>query len=566
MRKLNYLGKELSVTFEETKESKNLEIAEFGESNIRSTCIIFSVPSWQTNSLIITRSLEKTVDDFLKMGNYCFLILFISEFILLGGAGNMIYMIFAASAPRISCHGSNFTIENVCRKYPNLSSLPDCELEIQYEFKSLNVEFEYYCSQGHWVKSSISVQMGGVMLGTIFFGIMSDRYGRKRCLVIAFIISAILSIICSYSTSLIYFTAARSILGFFNGGLLGTYGVYKLEHIPKKHRFWVMTIIAWAPNFILLNGIAYLAHDWRTFQRVLVLISSPALVLFFFVHESPRWLIQKGRIEEARKVLQRIQQIDRQKETKREEMEKMLDVASQKMQAQEEKLKNYTPRHLFYTKEMAIATIVYCVGLFMVSMVNYGLIFNIESLAGSFFLNSILIGSIRWAINIVFAILDYKIKSLGRKIIHLMAQSTIAMCFLVISLTFIFDLDEKYATVIRVATITASATSSQMYITKHISGMEFYPTVVRNTAMAFKSTFSRVGTVIAPLLFLLPWVSVPYVILTFFAAADAIAFQLLIPETKGKPLPEDRSANSVQEVLASQVMRTDEFRVAHLKK
>lgn len=37
----------------------------------------------------------KTVDDFLKMGNYCYLILVISEFILLGGAGNAIYMVFA---------------------------------------------------------------------------------------------------------------------------------------------------------------------------------------------------------------------------------------------------------------------------------------------------------------------------------------------------------------------------------------------------------------------------------------------------------------------------------------
>lgn len=47
------------------------------------------------------------------------------------------------------------------------------------------------------------------------------------------------------------------------------------------------------------------------------------------VHESPRWLIQKGKIKEARHVLQRIQHIDGQKEAKRDEMEKMLDVAYQ---------------------------------------------------------------------------------------------------------------------------------------------------------------------------------------------------------------------------------------------
>ncbi|VDM65273.1 unnamed protein product [Strongylus vulgaris] len=349
----------------------------------------------------------KTVDDFLKLGNYCYLVLLTSEFILLGSTGNMTYMIFAASAPRVSCHGSNFTIKDVCKTHKNLSSLTNCDLEVQYEFKSLNVEFEYLCAEGHWVKSSISVQTIGVLVGTLFFGVISDRFGRKSSLVVSFVITSVLSIITSYSTSLFNFTLLRTILSFFNGGLLGTYGVYKLEHIPRRHRFWVMAIIAWAPNFILL-GVAYISHDWRTYQRVLFVISSPALILFFFIYESPRWLIQKGKIEEARKVLQQIQQIDRQKEAKKNEMEKMLDAAYEKMQALEKKQKNYNVRHLFYTKKMALATTTYCVGMFMTSIVSYGLIFNLEALSGSFFINSIATGSFRFSINIAFALLDYK--------------------------------------------------------------------------------------------------------------------------------------------------------------
>ncbi|VDM82290.1 unnamed protein product [Strongylus vulgaris] len=207
----------------------------------------------------------------------------------------------------------------------------------------------------------------------------------------------------------------RTVLGFFTGGLLGTYVVYKMEHIPKRHRLWVMAVIAFAPNFILLNGIAYLSHDWRTFQRVLFFISSPA-----FVHESPRWLIQKGRIEEARKVLQRIQRIDKQKAAKKDEMEKMLDAAYQKMQEQEKKLKNYNVRHLFYTKEMTLATTTYCAGL---------------------------------------------IKSLGRKAVHFMSQSTIAFCLFVVAVVHLFGkfcLEEQYGIVIRIATITAASVAAQV--------------------------------------------------------------------------------------------------------
>ncbi|WKY08462.1 hypothetical protein Q1695_007745 [Nippostrongylus brasiliensis] len=482
----------------------------------------------------------KCVDDFLKMGNYCYLILLISEFFLLVAAGNMIFMMFAGSAPRVSCHGSNFTIEDVCKKHLDPTKLTDCDLEVKYEFKSLNVEFGYLCARGRWVKSSISVQMVGVLLGTLFFGSMSDRYGRKLMLVIAYIWTSIFSIAASFSTSLAMFTALRTILGFFSGGLLGTYGVYKMEHIPKKHRFWVATVIAWAPNYILLNGIAYISHDWRTFQRVLVVVSSPALLLFFVVLESPRWLIQKGKIKEARHVLQRIQHIDGQKTSKREEMEKMLDIEHQKQMARQEKLKSYNIRHLFYTKEMTQATIVLCIGVFFSSIINYGLVFNIETLAGSFFINSIIMGSLRWGINIVFSLLDYKVTAIGRKLIHLISQTSISIALGAIAITYILDLDVAYKGVIRVATIFAAATSAQIFITKTISAIEFYPTVVRNSGLAFKSTCSRLGTILAPQIFILNfWDALPYALVTLMATLDTFLYQMVIPETKGKPLPEN---------------------------
>ncbi|KAL6737942.1 hypothetical protein Aduo_011544 [Ancylostoma duodenale] len=481
----------------------------------------------------------KTVDDFLKMGNYCYLILVISEFILLGGAGNMIYMVFAGSAPRVSCRGSNFTIKDVCRSKINISTLTDCELDLQYEFKSINVEFGYICAETAYVKSSISVQMIGVLIGTLLFGYTSDRFGRKTTLAGSFIMTTVMGFAASFSTSLLMFTVLRTILGFFCGGLLGAYGVYKMEHIPKKHRFWVATVIAWAPNYIILNVIAYLSGDWRTFQQVLVLVGSPALVLFFFVHESPRWLIQKGRIEEARAVLQKIQRLDGAADAKKDEMEKMLDVTYQEMKAREEKARNYSLLDLFKYREMAIATVVYCAGIFMTSIINYGLVYNIETLAGSFFVNSVLMGCIRWSINIVFGILDYKVKWIGRKVSHLVSQATIAFCLLLISITFIAGLNERYAVVIRISSLIAAATTAQIFITKNISGMEYYPTVVRNSALALKSTCSRLGAIVAPQLFLLnAWEALPYVVVTIMATLDTIAFQLVIPETKGKPLPE----------------------------
>ncbi|KAE9420112.1 hypothetical protein Angca_004881, partial [Angiostrongylus cantonensis] len=482
----------------------------------------------------------KTVDDFLKMGNYCCLILLTSEFLLLCAAGNMIYMIFAGSAPKVSCNGPNTTIVDVCGSHKNLSDLTDCELNLQYEFRSLNVDFHYLCAEGRWVKSSISVQMLGVLVGTLVLGTLSDRYGRKPTLATSFITTSLIGIASSFSTSLLTFTVLRTILGFFNGGLLGVYGVYKMEHIPKQHRFWVSTVIAWAPNFILLNVIAYASHDWRTFQRLLVVVSSPALIMFFFISESPRWLIQKGRIEDARKVLMHIQHVDKQKETKKEAMQEMLNITYQKLVERNEKAKSYNLRHLFYGKEMSLATVIFCSGVFMTSVINYGLVFNIELLSGSFFINATIMGAIRWIINIVFAVLDFKSMLVGRKLVHFISQLSIAVFLGVITIVYLLDLKDDLTSVIRFSTILATATTSQTFITKTISAMEYYPTVVRNSGLALKSTWSRVGTIVAPQLFLLSaWEAFPYIVLTAMAAFDTFAYQLVIPETKGKPLPEN---------------------------
>ncbi|VDM53062.1 unnamed protein product [Angiostrongylus costaricensis] len=323
---------------------------------------------------------------------------------------------FLGSAPKVSCNGPNTTIVDVCGSHKNLSDLSDCELNLQYEFRSLNVDFDYLCAEGRWVKSSISVQMLGVLVGTLVLGTLSDRYGRKPTLATSFITTSLISIASSFSTSLLAFTVLRTILV----TVPTVYGVYKMEHIPRKHRFWVSTVIAWAPNFILLNGIAYVSHDWRTFQRLLVVVTSSFPVSFSFISESPRWLIQKGRIEDARKVLMHIQHVDRQKETKKEAMQEMLDI----------------------TYQVRSFLTVCC--RFMTSVINYGLVFNIELLSGSFFINATIMGAIRWIINVVFAVLDFK-----------------------------------------------------LLLTK------YYPTVVRNSGLALKSTWSRVGTIVAPQLFLL---------------------------------------------------------------
>lgn len=63
--------------------------------------------------------------------------------------------------------------------------------------------------------------------------------------------------------------------------------------------------LPFALGYMVLPGVAYLIRDWKILQLVL---SAPSVLLFltwYLLPESPRWLLRKGRIQEAEAILRR---------------------------------------------------------------------------------------------------------------------------------------------------------------------------------------------------------------------------------------------------------------------
>ncbi|VDM26829.1 unnamed protein product [Toxocara canis] len=97
----------------------------------------------------------KTVDDFLQLGLYTLYAGITCEFVVFNMLSNMIYM------------------------YDKWRPQNACVPELEYQFLSANVEFDYLCGEGKTVKNSISIQMFGILMGTIIFGQLSDSFGRR---------------------------------------------------------------------------------------------------------------------------------------------------------------------------------------------------------------------------------------------------------------------------------------------------------------------------------------------------------------------------------------------------
>lgn len=75
---------------------------------------------------------------------------------------------------------------------------------------------------------------------------------------------------------------------------------------------------------------------------------------------------------------------------------------------------------------------------FSTSFISYGIAYNMDALAGTVYVNVIILGAARWAINIIAALLEYTIKSIGRRLLHLVSVGFVMVVMAVTFVIYIF--------------------------------------------------------------------------------------------------------------------------------
>uniref|UniRef100_A0AC35UF90 MFS domain-containing protein n=1 Tax=Rhabditophanes sp. KR3021 TaxID=114890 RepID=A0AC35UF90_9BILA len=486
---------------------------------------------------------KMVIEDFFKLGWYTAIICAMYQFFILSQLGNMVFMTFGGLVPKIeSCGHQNFTTlgwdqKQVCAYLKNNT---DCVPVAKGAFESVNIEWNYLCEDRLKIKTSISVQMIGVIFGSIVGGQLSDLYGRRKILLWAIIFCAAFVVASSFSTEIISLTATRTFVGFFNGMTISIIAVFIIENVPKNDRVWINNVITWSPNTIIFAIVAYFAHEWRILARSTAALTIPAILLCYFVCESVRWLVQKGRIQDAQDAVKKIFGINRRTYNEQEVKELLEAEFSKNSSSAGSAAKKYSFYHLYSTWTFASYSATLHITFFIASLAQYGILFNLEKLSGSVYTNMILMGSLRYLMNIAIAILDPRIPKLGRRTILIMFVLAITASCGFISFVLIFNLKEEFGLVVRILQISCVALTSQLYIIGGICSSELFPTPVRNLSYSALQFFSRIGVVLAPYLFYLGSFhdSAPYLTLAVITLVTAASFYKFIPETKGKPLNE----------------------------
>ncbi len=150
-------------------------------------------------------------------------------------------------------------------------------------------------------------------------GFFSDRFGRRRVLFFCAILYALSAILSAIPQSFGQFIAARILSGIAIGVSSMICPVYIAEIAPAKWRGRLGTlfqfgIVAGIFLTLFINRWIQQSGDaaWNTdygWRWMLAAEAVPALIFLFLlfpIPESPRWLIQAGREEEARRILSRV--------------------------------------------------------------------------------------------------------------------------------------------------------------------------------------------------------------------------------------------------------------------
>lgn len=406
--------------------------------------------------------------------------------------------------------------------------------------------FSLGTEQTGFIVSSVLI---GSSVGALSIGSLSDKFGRKRLLVLASILFLIGSGLSMFAMGFVSMIIARIILGFAVGSASALTPAYLAELADAPHRgslgtmFQLMItlgiLLAYVSNLGFLHHNLLGLRDWRWMLGSALI---PALLLFIgsiILPESPRYLVEKGNIDEARDVLHELRK-NNPKEDPDKELADIQMVANQPKSGLKE---------LFTFARPAVIVAILLMLLQQLVGINSVIYFLPQVFIKGFGFpesNAIWISVGIGVVNFVCTILAYNIMDkFNRKTILLFGSIVMALSIGILSiLNFTLQVqDAAVPTMILIGIYIFGFAVSWGPICWLMIG-EIFPLNVRGVGTSIGSAANWIGNFIVSQFFLELLhvfnnnVGGPFAVFTFFAVVSIFFVIFMVPETRGKSLEE----------------------------
>jgi sugar porter (SP) family MFS transporter len=400
---------------------------------------------------------------------------------------------------------------------------------------------------------AMSCALIGCLVGALISGAFSDRFGRKRPLLLAALLFAVSSIGTALADHFAAFVLWRMMGGFAIGLASSLSPMYIAELAPSHLRGKLVSLnqltvvigilLAQAANYMIARPIPanatpdFILHSWngqfgwRWMFGVTVIPSALFLFAMLFVPESPRWLAGKGKLVEAERILARVGGIDYGRSVCSEiQASFRANVAKTSLRSLFEKK---IPRAL--TLGISLAVLQQWCGINVIF--NYAEeVFSAAGYKVSDILFNIVVTG---AVNVLFTLIALRtVDRYGRRILMLVGSAGLAIIYSLLGFLYHIHSHGLHMLLLVVAAIGCYAMSLAPVTWVVIS--EIFPSRIRGAAVSIAVTALWVAcfvlTYTFPLLNHGLGTSGTFWIYAGICAAGFFYFTFRLPETKGKSL------------------------------
>jgi MFS transporter, SP family, arabinose:H+ symporter len=381
---------------------------------------------------------------------------------------------------------------------------------------------------------TVASALWGTVIGSLFAGPPSDRYGRRACLEALAVLYLITAVGCALAWNWGSLLVFRFIGGLAIGGssVIGPMYIAEVSPADKRGRlvgFFQFNVVAGILVAYLSNYLIGLANfgsaEWRWKLGVTGLPAALFFLMLLTIPQSPRWLVRRGRLAEAREVFTRIGEPDPGRE-----IQDVLDSLGTESREKSEPL--------FQSKYRLPILLAIAIGVFnQLSGINAVLYYLNDIFAKAGFnkvssdLQAVAIGFT----NLVFTVIAMSvIDKLGRKKLLLIGAVGTAMCLAGVAAIFASGRHEDLLVWLLIGFIAFFAFSQGAVIWVYLS--EVFPNLIRAKGQSLGSFTHWIMNALISAIFPAAAAMSKPAPFVFFAAATAVQFFVILflfPETSG---------------------------------
>lgn len=383
----------------------------------------------------------------------------------------------------------------------------------------------------------IGMALWGTVIGALLGGIPTNKIGRKKTLVWIGVFYTISAIGSAFASDPITFAAFRFLGGLGVGASTIAAPAYISEIAPAKDRGKLVGLYQFNIVFGILMAFFsnYLLNDigenaWRWMVGVEAFPAALYTIFALSIPKSPRWLLTKFRVSEAKNVLQII--------NPNTDPEKLM------MEIREEMNNTIPNENIFLKKFRFPLLLAFLIAFFnQLSGINALLYYapRILTEAGleesSALLSSIGVG----VTNLIFTLLGViLIDRLGRKQLMYICSFGYIISLSLVSIAFFFNWEGGAVPIFLFLFIASHAIGQGTVIWVFIS--EIFPNHLRGSGQAFGSSvhwiLAAVVPSLIPVLFSTVGAGMVFLFFTIMMVFQLLFVALMMPETKGISLEE----------------------------